>query len=99
MQLYRAVSFAELQDIRAHGGAFRDSRNKTGEKAFFYDLESAMQFAASMQRMLDEAHVVVRTEASSTAIECGRLHTAAREGPGVYLLISDLDQLTAAVEV
>jgi hypothetical protein len=99
MKLYRAVSPIELDDIRVHHGAFRDSPHQSGEKGFFFQLSSARDMARWASTLNGEDHTVVETDAPESVIARGRPHPVAHEGSGVYLLVSDLEQLTPAVEV
>jgi hypothetical protein len=98
MRLFRAVSVAELENLRLHGGVFRDSIHLTGEKGFFFNLDDAVKLASSLERMLGEAHIVVMTDASDTVVARNRKHEAAQEGPGVYLQASDWIHLSPAEE-
>lgn len=99
MKLYRAVSSTELADIRAQDGAFRDSRNLSGEKGFFFSRAAASDFAQWAANDDGERYFIVETEAPSELVNTGRTHQAMGEGAGVYLLASDWQQLTPAVEV
>lgn len=99
MRLYRAVTQAELDDLRANGGRFRDSPHQSGEKGFFLEETSARDFAKQAESAYGLAHFVVSTEAGVSALAGSREHNAALEGRGVYLLVSNLNLLAPAVEV
>jgi hypothetical protein len=99
MNLYRAVSREELEDVRSRAGGFRDSTHLTGEKGFFYSKDDATKMAASFSTMLGEPHFVVMTVAPPGVVDAGREHIAAQEGLGVYLRVDDLESLTPAIEV
>jgi hypothetical protein len=97
MRIYRAVSDTELQDLHT-AGEFRDSVHKTGEKGFYFDPVDAKRMARSFQKMLGISHTVVSTDAPDDVIARGRVHEAAQEGRGVYLLVDDLSLLSPASE-
>lgn len=98
MRLYRAVSSIELNDIRSHNG-FRDSHHQTGEKGFFFERADAARIASWASRYDGLQYSIVETDAPEAVIRRGRPHPVLHEGPGVYLLASDLNQLSPALEV
>ena len=98
MRLYRAVSSIELNDIRLHQG-FRDSKHQSGEKGFFFERSDAAKLIPSLSSWDRLEYSIVAIEVPDEVIGRGRVHTATREGPGVYLLASDLHQLGPAIEV
>jgi hypothetical protein len=99
MLLFRAVSRAELEDLRTHNGSFRDSSHLTGEKGFFFSKDDALRMAHSFEMMEGEPHSVVATKMPDELLPHLRAHNAAQEGPGVYLLEGDWKQLSPAEEV
>jgi hypothetical protein len=88
-----------MDDIVSHHGLFRDSPQWTREKGFFFTVADAAKFARRFSVIDEVLHIVVFADAPAAVVELGRAHIAAQEGPGVYLPVASLYQLSTASKV
>jgi RHS repeat-associated protein len=93
MQLFRAVGSAEVDSI-AETGAFFASPTGSMSKGFFFNESDAQSFADMATERFGDPHSVVSTEAPTDLVNSSAPHSAASEGPGVYIQNENLNQLT-----
>jgi RHS repeat-associated protein len=95
-QLFRAVSPAESASLAASQGAFNASPTGSMMKGFFFSAADAQSFANAMTKITGETHSVVGTRAPAGLVRTSPLHSAAAEGPGVFILNENLPALSPA---
>jgi hypothetical protein len=91
-QLYRAVGTGEAQSI-AQTGTFSPSPTGSTVKGFFFNEGDAQSFSNMATKAFGDPHSVVSTEAPTDLVNSSAPHSAAGEGPGVYIRNEDLSQL------
>jgi RHS repeat-associated protein len=90
--LFRAVTPAETTSL-AETGAFSPSPTGSMSKGFFFKAGDAESFAAKITTRTGETHTVVAAEAPTRLVKSSPPHSAAGEGPGVYIPNSRLSSV------
>lgn len=91
-KLFRAVDTTELQSIQQSKG-FTPSPNGADVKGFFFERADAQDFANKMSQMTGTPYSVVAAEAPSALVDSSPPHSAAGEGPGVYITNGNLPEV------